>query len=175
MAASQLRFVLDTFCPSILLQESKTVACRNASMDATVHGLPARGKSRKPCRLRPSALSSFKFLQLECTLSRSLMCAKRTSHIVSVATEAAPDVAQQAVPKTPKLSTQTPDCQFPPLPPIKQTKRVVLVRHGESTWNQAGRIQGSSDFAVLTEKGMMQAETSRQMLADAHFDALFHR
>jgi len=42
--------------------------------------------------------------------------------------------------------------------------RVVLVRHGQSTWNASGRIQGSSDFAVLTPKGEAQADTTRQMV-----------
>jgi broad specificity phosphatase PhoE len=37
------------------------------------------------------------------------------------------------------------------------------VRHGQSTWNAEGRIQGSTDFAVLTDKGEAQAETTRQM------------
>ncbi|KAI4382268.1 hypothetical protein MLD38_008253 [Melastoma candidum] len=58
-------------------------------------------------------------------------------------------------------------------PPIKAAKRVVLVRHGQSTWNAEGRIQGSSDFAVLTKKGEAQAETSRQMLIDDAFDICF--
>lgn len=61
------------------------------------------------------------------------------------------------------------------LPPIGQRKRVVLVRHGESTWNAIGRIQGSSDFAVLTTKGETQAETSRQMLLSDNFDGCFYR
>lgn len=61
------------------------------------------------------------------------------------------------------------------LPPIGQHKRVVLVRHGESTWNAIGRIQGSSDFAVLTTKGETQAETSRQMLLSDNFDGCFYR
>ncbi|KAG0565020.1 hypothetical protein KC19_8G156800 [Ceratodon purpureus] len=60
------------------------------------------------------------------------------------------------------------------LPPIKAHKRVVLVRHGESTWNAIGRIQGSSDFAVLTPKGVSQAETSRQMLLGDNFDSCFY-
>ena len=34
---------------------------------------------------------------------------------------------------------------------------MVLVRHGQSTWNAEGRIQGSSNAAVLTEKGKSQA------------------
>ncbi|GJP62938.1 hypothetical protein CLOP_g20001 [Closterium sp. NIES-67] len=59
-------------------------------------------------------------------------------------------------------------------PVIKEAKRVVLVRHGESTWNATGRIQGSSDFSVLTAKGESQAETSRQMLAADSFDLCFH-
>ncbi|KAJ4824748.1 hypothetical protein Tsubulata_032397 [Turnera subulata] len=60
-----------------------------------------------------------------------------------------------------------------PFPPIKAAKRVVLVRHGQSTWNAEGRIQGSSDFSVLTKKGEAQAETSRQMLLDDSFDVCF--
>jgi probable phosphoglycerate mutase len=60
-------------------------------------------------------------------------------------------------------------------PPLKTAKRVVLVRHGQSTWNAEGRIQGSSDFSVLTKKGESQAETSRQMLFDDNFDACFSR
>ncbi|PSR95484.1 2-carboxy-D-arabinitol-1-phosphatase [Actinidia chinensis var. chinensis] len=51
--------------------------------------------------------------------------------------------------------------------------RVVLVRHGQSTWNEEGRVQGSSDFSVLTTKGESQAETSRQMLIDDAFEACF--
>ncbi|OVA04652.1 Histidine phosphatase superfamily [Macleaya cordata] len=60
-----------------------------------------------------------------------------------------------------------------PFPPIKARKRVVLVRHGQSTWNQEGRIQGSSNFSVLTQKGESQAETSRQMLIEDTFDVCF--
>lgn len=62
-----------------------------------------------------------------------------------------------------------------PFPVIKSAKRVVLVRHGQSTWNAEGRIQGSSNFSVLTEKGEAQAETSRQMLIDDSFDICFSR
>ncbi|KAK9266408.1 hypothetical protein L1049_025265 [Liquidambar formosana] len=60
-----------------------------------------------------------------------------------------------------------------PFPPIRAAKRVVLVRHGQSTWNEEGRIQGSSNFSVLTQKGEAQAETSRQMLFDDSFDICF--
>ena len=54
-------------------------------------------------------------------------------------------------------------------------KRVVLVRHGQSTWNEEGRIQGSSDFSVLTTKGESQADISRQMLVEDSFDVCFTR
>lgn len=62
---------------------------------------------------------------------------------------------------------------LPDFPAIGAAKRVVLVRHGQSTWNEEGRIQGSSDFSVLTSKGESQAETSRQMLTDDSFDVCF--
>lgn len=48
-----------------------------------------------------------------------------------------------------------------PLPTLRSAKRVVLVRHGQSTWNAEGRIQGSTDFSVLTRKGQAQADTTR--------------
>ena len=51
-----------------------------------------------------------------------------------------------------------------PLPSLKAGKRVVIVRHGQSTWNAEGRVQGSTDFAVLTAKGVAQAETTREMV-----------
>ncbi|CAL4911610.1 unnamed protein product [Urochloa decumbens] len=59
------------------------------------------------------------------------------------------------------------------LPLLRAAKRVVLVRHGQSTWNAEGRIQGSSDISVLTPKGESQAKTSRQMLLSDSFDACF--
>lgn len=61
----------------------------------------------------------------------------------------------------------------PELPALEATKRVVLVRHGQSTWNEEGRIQGSSDLSVLTSKGLSQAETNRQMLLSDTFDVCF--
>ena len=49
------------------------------------------------------------------------------------------------------------------------------MRHGQSTWNEEGRIQGSSDFSVLTNKGESQADISRQMLINDSFDVCFTR
>lgn len=51
-----------------------------------------------------------------------------------------------------------------PLPPIREARRVALVRHGQSTWNAQGRVQGSSNISYLTKKGESQAETTQQMV-----------
>lgn len=61
-----------------------------------------------------------------------------------------------------------------PLPEIHAPRRIVLVRHGQSTWNAEGRIQGSTDFSELTPKGQAQAETTYQMLVGDNFDKLYH-
>ena len=58
-----------------------------------------------------------------------------------------------------------------PLPELKvdncktRTIRVTLLRHGQSTWNRKNRVQGSSDFSVLTEKGMDQARAAATVLS----------
>lgn len=53
------------------------------------------------------------------------------------------------------------------LPKVAQGRvaTVTLVRHGQSTWNARNRVQGSSDFSVLTEKGISQAQESAQVLS----------
>ncbi|GIL69202.1 hypothetical protein Vretifemale_160 [Volvox reticuliferus] len=60
-----------------------------------------------------------------------------------------------------------------PLPAIAEPVRVIIVRHGQSTWNAEGRIQGSTDLSVLTEKGVRQAEKTRDMLSSMRFSAVF--
>ncbi|EFJ45746.1 phosphoglycerate mutase [Volvox carteri f. nagariensis] len=60
-----------------------------------------------------------------------------------------------------------------PMPSITEPVRVVIVRHGQSTWNAEGRIQGSTDLSVLTEKGIKQAEKTRDMLSSMRFSAVF--
>ncbi|XP_010527679.1 PREDICTED: probable 2-carboxy-D-arabinitol-1-phosphatase isoform X2 [Tarenaya hassleriana] len=52
-------------------------------------------------------------------------------------------------------------------------KRVTLIRHGLSSWNEEGRIQGSSNKSVLTEIGKAQARRCREALEDIHFDRCF--
>ena len=61
----------------------------------------------------------------------------------------------------------------PLLPEVSSVKRITLVRHGQSTWNAIGRMQGSSDFSVLTEKGKSQAETTSVLLRGERFDKVF--
>jgi probable phosphoglycerate mutase len=49
---------------------------------------------------------------------------------------------------------------------------IVLLRHGESTWNQSHLIQGQNDEATLTEKGREQARLAGVTLREHHFDAI---
>lgn len=43
---------------------------------------------------------------------------------------------------------------------------LLLVRHGESTWNVAGRMQGQTASPALTDRGRRQAvEAGAQLLA----------
>ncbi len=50
--------------------------------------------------------------------------------------------------------------------------RLWLVRHGESTWNATGRVQGWAD-PPLSELGMWQAERIAQRLANVEFTAIY--
>mmetsp|Transcript_26807 Transcript_26807/g.75482 ORF Transcript_26807/g.75482 Transcript_26807/m.75482 type:complete len:319 (-) Transcript_26807:1199-2155(-) len=52
-------------------------------------------------------------------------------------------------------------------------KEVVLVRHGMSTWNLEGRIQGNTDDSTLTEQGEEQARAVRASLRNIPFDSCF--
>jgi probable phosphoglycerate mutase len=49
------------------------------------------------------------------------------------------------------------------------TSRVVLVRHGESTWNEQKLVQGQLDDARLSEKGKSQASAVAETLRDHSF------
>ncbi len=46
-----------------------------------------------------------------------------------------------------------------------------ILRHGETEWNAAGRMQGHMD-SPLTERGRAQAARQRALLADLDFDAV---
>ncbi|KAK9051709.1 hypothetical protein SSX86_028337 [Deinandra increscens subsp. villosa] len=56
---------------------------------------------------------------------------------------------------------------------LSSPKKVTLVRHGLSSWNDESRVQGSSNLSVLTETGIMQAEKCKKALVDIHFDQCF--
>jgi probable phosphoglycerate mutase len=48
-----------------------------------------------------------------------------------------------------------------------------LVRHGESTWNVLGIIQGQRDQATLTSRGRIQARQAAQRLGSHPIEAIF--
>ncbi|MBD2250100.1 histidine phosphatase family protein [Nostoc parmelioides] len=51
--------------------------------------------------------------------------------------------------------------------------RVILLRHGESTFNALGLYQGSSDESVLTEVGRRDARITGEFLKGICFDAVY--
>ncbi|EFJ14807.1 hypothetical protein SELMODRAFT_445834 [Selaginella moellendorffii] len=57
--------------------------------------------------------------------------------------------------------------------PLAAGKRFFLVRHGLSSWNEEGRIQGSSDKSVLTEIGVSQAQRCKHALSKIKFDKCY--
>lgn len=57
--------------------------------------------------------------------------------------------------------------------PLAHEKRILLVRHGLSIWNDEGRVQGSSNLSLLSEKGKLQALKCKQSLAKIKFDQCF--
>jgi 2,3-bisphosphoglycerate-dependent phosphoglycerate mutase len=50
---------------------------------------------------------------------------------------------------------------------------IWLVRHGESTWNVLGLVQGHADEAVLTRQGRRQAQLLTHRLAGRTIDAVY--
>ncbi|NJM64242.1 MAG: histidine phosphatase family protein [Acaryochloris sp. RU_4_1] len=51
--------------------------------------------------------------------------------------------------------------------------RVILVRHGESTFNVEGRVQGHLDESTLTEQGLADAQRVGDVLKEIAFDAIY--
>ena len=56
--------------------------------------------------------------------------------------------------------------------PLNQT-RIILVRHGQSTYNEQKLYQGCCDESVLTEKGKQQAFQTGMALKNIIFDAIY--
>ncbi len=48
-----------------------------------------------------------------------------------------------------------------------------LVRHGESTWNASGLVQGQAPGPVLTDKGRREAALVTERLADVRVSAIY--
>ncbi|AZU61725.1 histidine phosphatase family protein [Neobacillus mesonae] len=48
---------------------------------------------------------------------------------------------------------------------------ICIVRHGETDWNAAGRLQGSTDIP-LNAKGVQQAKESGRFLQNSHWDVI---
>jgi phosphoserine phosphatase len=52
--------------------------------------------------------------------------------------------------------------------------RVILVRHGESSFNVEGRVQGHLNVSTLTEKGIADASLVGKALQGISIDAFYH-
>lgn len=55
---------------------------------------------------------------------------------------------------------------------LEQATRLVVIRHGETLWNRATRIQGHTDIS-LSALGLAQAERLAQALADEPLAAIY--
>ncbi len=65
------------------------------------------------------------------------------------------------------LSSQFSQCSF------SSYTRVILMRHGQSTYNAEKRHQGSSDDSVLTEQGRIAAYQTGLALRESAIDAVY--
>ncbi len=53
------------------------------------------------------------------------------------------------------------------------TKKIYVIRHGETEYNRQGRVQGSGIDAPLNETGRLQAEEFYQHYRDVAFDKIY--
>lgn len=49
---------------------------------------------------------------------------------------------------------------------------IIFVRHGETTWNVEGRLQGQTNESKLTSKGIEQAEEIANKLENFNYDVI---
>ncbi len=71
-----------------------------------------------------------------------------------------------------KIRSARPEPPDLPLPAKPSPTRLLLVRHGQSTWNREHRIQGQLD-PPLSEQGRIQAERLGRRLASRTFAAVY--
>ena len=53
------------------------------------------------------------------------------------------------------------------------TLRIIFVRHGLSSFNKEGRIQGRNDLSILTKEGQLQAEEAGKIISSIQIDAIY--
>jgi len=53
------------------------------------------------------------------------------------------------------------------------TLRLIFVRHGLSSFNKEGRIQGRNNLSTLTKEGQSQAEAAGKIISSIPIDAIF--
>jgi broad specificity phosphatase PhoE len=53
-----------------------------------------------------------------------------------------------------------------------RTQPLILIRHGESTWNESKTVQGHADGATLTDNGRRQVRERAESFRDAAFDEI---
>jgi len=53
------------------------------------------------------------------------------------------------------------------------TLRLIFVRHGLSSFNKEGRIQGRNDLSILTKEGQLQAEAAGKTISSIPIDAIY--
>jgi phosphoserine phosphatase len=51
--------------------------------------------------------------------------------------------------------------------------RVIILRHGQSSYNSQGRIQGRSDLSVLTDRGLEDARLTGEAFQGLKFDKVY--
>jgi 2,3-bisphosphoglycerate-dependent phosphoglycerate mutase len=59
-----------------------------------------------------------------------------------------------------------------PIPRVADTTEIILVRHGETSWNAEGRCQGIAE-TPLSEHGVQQLECLRDSVIGSSFDAAY--
>ena len=53
------------------------------------------------------------------------------------------------------------------------TLRLIFIRHGLSSFNKEGRIQGRNDLSTLTKEGQLQAEAAGKIISSIPIDAIY--